>query len=98
MNEGNDYRVTKDEIYERYLKWSEGKPEILKEDLFRRPVVNRDVFENEVLVVNHLYFLFLKFDGRKTRHFIFYEANTFWKDPKGDLELAYSTYQVTANE
>ena len=81
-----------DEMYVKYLEWSEGKPDIAKEDLFQMPITNEDVYENEMLLVNHLYFLIVKYDEGIARYFAFYEANTFMKEENGDLDLVYSTY------
>ena len=90
--------MTREEVYEAYREWMQGEANFSIEDFFRMSVANRDVFENEMLVINHLYFLFLKYDTTNMKHFIFYEANTFLKDDAGDLTLIYSTYHVTIKE
>ena len=84
--------MTQDEIYNAYVIWSRGCPEIAKEELFRMPAANRDVYESANVLVNHLYFLIIKCTGVKTSPFVFYEANTFFKKTNGDLVLMYSTY------
>lgn len=86
--------MTQDEVYNKYVLWSEGKPELTEKDLFRMSVANRDVYENQNIVVNHLYFLFVKCVGVQSKVFVFYEENTFLKKMNEDLVLIHSTYII----
>ena len=86
--------MTQEEVYREYLRWSKGLPRISRKDLFRLSFANYDVYENADIVVNHLYYLFIKCAGEKADGFFFYEENTFIKEADGDLVLMCSTYYV----
>lgn len=89
--------MTRNEMYAKYLEWA-GTAAMTEEELFRTPIMNRDMFENETMVVNHLYFVATKFDGERVRCLVFYEANTFMKETNGDLRLTYSVVNLQDEE
>lgn len=86
--------MTQDEVYREYLQWSKGLPRISRRDLFRLSFANYDVYENADIVINHLYYLFIRYAEEKANAFFFYEENTFKKESNGDLEPMCSTYYV----
>lgn len=86
--------MTIEELYRQYLIWAGEEPELTQEELCQSPVLNKEVYENEELVVSHLYYLIVTCVGRKTKHFIFYEENTFCKIQDEDLVLIHSTYRI----
>ena len=88
--------MTIEELYRQYLNWAGEEPELTQEELCQSPVLNKEVYENEELVVSHLYYLIVNSMGRITRHFIFYEENTFRKTQDEDLVLVHSTYRIPA--
>lgn len=81
-------------MYEKYLEWDQRASKKSKEEMFHIPLGNYDVYEDQSIVINHLYYLIPGMDGEKDGAFVFYEANTFVKDGRGDLSLAYSTLGV----
>ena len=86
--------MTKDEMYAKYLEWTGGRYQLSKTEVFHMPVMNRDVYENQVLVINHLFYVIAENDGTNARYFVFYEANTFVKTENGDMTLIFSTYKL----
>lgn len=86
--------MTQDEIYQRYLKWEKGTHVYSREELFSSPSGNYDVYENEAILINRLYYLTPDFDGEHMRVFVFYEINTFLKDDDGDMLPIFSTYGI----
>ena len=88
--------MTKEELYRNYLAWHKGAEQMSVEELFQRPAANRDVFEDDKTVINHLYYLIVERDGECTRYFLFYEINTFEKTGGGDLTLIHSACRIPA--
>ena len=86
--------MTQEEVYREYLRWSKGLPRISRTDLFRLSFANYDVYENTDIVINHLYYLFIKCAGENASAFFFYEENMFKKEANGDLVPMCSTYYV----
>ncbi len=81
--------MTIEELYRQYLKWVGEKTELTQAGLCQSPVLNKEVYENEEMVISHLYYLIVNSKGRITRHFIFYEENTFHKTQDEDLVLVH---------
>ena len=86
--------MTIEELYRQYLNWVGGEPELTREELCQSPVLNKEVYENEEMVISHLYYLIVNSTGRITRYFIFYEENTFRKTQDENLALVHSTYRI----
>lgn len=82
--------MTREELYQSYLAWHRGAEPIGMDVLFQNTAANKDVFEDDKTVINHLYYLLLERDGESTRYFLFYEVNTFEKTAAGELVLAHS--------
>ena len=86
--------MTKEEIYGKYLDWHKGADALTLTDLFINPAANIDVFEDDKAIVNHLYYLIVEKYENVTRHFLFYEINTFEKTEHGGLNLLQSSYHL----
>lgn len=84
--------LTREELYEAYLAWLEGDSPCAQEEIFLCPVANQDVFEDETCVVNRLWYVVPARAGGRLRTFSFFEENLFYKDARGDLDLARSAY------
>lgn len=82
------------ELYRQYLNWVGGEPELTQEELCQSPVLKKEVYENEEMVISYLYYLIVKRIGNTTKHFIIYEENTFRKTQDGDFVLIHSTYII----
>ena len=84
--------VTKEELYNLYLEWAGDNPVLSYNDLFGFPITNIDVYEDEKIVINHMYYLIVRAEPNDSKHFLFYEANTFAKDVNGDLSLCRTLF------
>lgn len=82
--------MTQNEIYQKYLDWREGPAECSKEELFESVIGNKDVYEDENILLNYLFYQVREFSDGNFRCFSFYEANLFTKDNADNLELAHS--------
>lgn len=61
-----------------------------KERVTPVPLGNFDVWENETVLVNRLYYAVPSFEGRQFSCSFYYEENTFRKETNGDLILIRS--------
>lgn len=86
--------MTRKEIFAKYLEWSNEYAEMTEETLFQNPVLNREVYETQEVIVSHLYFLIVSCIDETSRSFVFYEENTLKKMGNGDLILLHSTYKI----
>lgn len=80
--------MTRDEIYAEYLTWA--KLPKSEQSLFDSAIDNHDVYEDENIVLNYLFYQVNEFSNDSIRRFAFCEANLFLKDDVGNLELVYS--------
>ena len=90
---GKGYPMTKDEIYRKYIEWANGAPGVEHNELFGKPAVSCDVYEDHNTVINHLYFLLVRRVGEKTSPFVFYEENVFEKLDSGDMRIVKTCYR-----
>ena len=86
--------MTKDEIYQRYLAWNNGENPLMCRELFKNPVANVDVFENDDIIINHLYYLVARAAKETSFCFVFYESNTFSKIGNGEVDLINSEFSM----
>lgn len=84
--------MTKEELYNLYLEWAGDNPALLDNDLFGFPITDIDVYEDEKIVINHLYYLIVRAESNDSKRFLFYEENTFAKEVNGDLSLCRTLY------
>ena len=58
------------------------------------PLGDHDVYEDEITLVNRLYYAVPSFESGKFHCFFFFEENTFRKEENGELTLLTSTRGV----
>lgn len=80
--------VTQEQLRARIAAWLEEEP--ARADFGCYPLAQHDVAEDAQKLVNRLYYVVPKFIPGCLDCFVFFEENTFHKDPSGDLTLAGS--------
>lgn len=83
--------MTKEELRQAFEAWRGHCAPLPPGRLPAVPIANRDVCEDGSQLINHLYFLIPDVSSGSLRYFLFFEENTFAKDPVGDLSLIRST-------
>lgn len=58
------------------------------------PLGDFNVMEDETALVNRLYYAVPRFENGRFSCFLYYEENTFHKEPNGDLKLVHSEYRA----
>jgi hypothetical protein len=86
--------LTKENVYQYYLKWKKGKNIWEVNDLFKSPSINMNIYENEKILINRLFYLIPDFWKSKLRVLVFYEENIFIKENGGDLRLIRSDLNI----
>lgn len=84
--------MTQQQLYSAYLAWLDGGDPLALEQLFRFPLGNRDVAEDQDSIVNRLYFAAPQFDGPTLRLFLFFEENHLRKAAGGELSVCHSAF------
>lgn len=87
--------MTEQELYIEYLKWEKGEIKKTPEELFEISFAEYDVYEDPWITINYRFFLVPQFYQQLWDFFVFYEANTFFKElPNGDQVLIHSTLRI----
>lgn len=97
MNKGSVI-LTKEEIYQGYLKWEKKPQKRTQDELFLWPFADYNLFENQAMMISRLYYLVPAFDGDRVHFFVFYEANTYLLDDENEARLVYSTLEIQRTE
>lgn len=81
-------------LYDCYLSWLGSKKPVPLQHLFDFPFANRDTYEDDSKVVNHLFFFIPDLSDEMPRCFFSFEENVFSKDEFGDLTLQRSSFHI----
>ena len=79
--------MTKEEVYQYYLQWKRGKKTLTMNEILNTPITNVNIFENEQMLTNRLFYVVTDFYENKLRVLIFYEENVFLKEINDELML-----------
>ena len=74
--------MTKEEVYQYYLQWKRGEKTWTMNEILNTPITNVNIFENEQMLTNRLFYVVTDFYENKLRVLIFYEENVFLKEKK----------------
>ena len=67
--------MTKEEVYQYYLQWKRGEKTWTMNEILNTPITNVNIFENEQMLTNRLFYVVTDFYENKLRVLIFYEEN-----------------------
>ena len=81
-------------LYSAYLSWLGSQEPVPLQHLFDFPFTNQDIYEDDSMVVNRLFYLVPDLSGPTPRCFFFFEKNVFSKDTLGDLTLQQSSFHT----
>lgn len=79
--------MTKEEVYQYYLQWKRGEKTWTMNEILNTPITNVNIFENEQMLTNRLFYVVTDFYENKLRVLIFYEENVFLKEINDELML-----------
>lgn len=84
--------MTKDQLYHLYLRANPVSEPVPQDSLFSFPTLNFDIYEDDHTIVNRLFYVLPL--QETSSMFIFFEDNSFAKNPHGGLSFAHSSLHV----
>ena len=89
--------MTKEEVYQYYLQWKRGEKTWTMNEILNTPITNVNIFENEQMLTNRLFYVVTDFYENKLRVLIFYEENVFLKEINDELMLVQDIWGIHEN-
>lgn len=86
--------MTKEEVYQYYLQWKRGEKTWTMNEILNTPITNVNIFENEQMLTNRLFYVVTDFYENKLRVLIFYEENVFLKEMNDELMLVQDIWGI----
>ncbi len=86
--------MTKEEVYQYYLQWKRGEKTWTMNEILNTPITNVNIFENEQMLTNRLFYVVTDFYENKLRVLIFYEENVFLKEINDELVLVQDIWGI----
>ena len=86
--------MTKEEAYQYYLQWKRGEKTWTMNEILNTPITNVNIFENEQMLTNRLFYVVTDFYENKLRVLIFYEENVFLKEKNDELMLVQDIWGI----
>lgn len=81
-------------MYQYYLQWKRGKKTLTMNEILNTPITNVNIFENEQMLTNRLFYVVTDFYENKLRVLIFYEENVFLKEINDELMLVQDIWGI----
>ena len=81
-------------MYQYYLQWKRGEKTWTMNDILNTPITNVNIFENEQMLTNRLFYVVTDFYENKLRVLIFYEENVFLKEKNDELMLVQDIWGI----
>ena len=81
-------------MYQYYLQWKRGEKTWTMNEILNTPITNVNIFENEQMLTNRLFYVVTDFYENKLRVFIFYEENVFLKEINDELMLVQDIWGI----
>ena len=69
--------MTKEEVYQYYLQWKRGEKTWTMNEILNTPITNVNIFENEQMLTNRLFYVVTDFYENKLRVLIFMKKMCF---------------------
>ena len=86
--------MTKEEVYQYYLQWKRGEKTWTMNEILNTPITIINIFENEQMLTNRLFYVVTDFYENKLRVLIFYEENVFLKEKNDELMLVQDIWGI----
>lgn len=86
--------MTKEEVYQYYLQWKRGEKTWTMNEILNTPITNVNIFENEQMLTNRLFYVVTDFYENKLKVLIFYEENVFLKEINDELMLVQDIWGI----
>ncbi len=86
--------MTLEEMYQYYLQWKRGEKTWTMNEILNTPITNVNIFENEQMLTNRLFYVVTDFYENKLRVLIFYEENVFLKEINDELMLVQDIWGI----
>lgn len=86
--------MTKEEVYQYYLQWKRGEKTWTMNEILNTPITNVNIFENEQMLTNRLFYVVTDFYENKLGVLIFYEENVFLKEKNDELMLVQDIWGI----
>lgn len=86
--------MTLEEVYQYYLQWKRGEKTWTMNEILNTPITNVNIFENEQMLTNRLFYVVTDFYENKLRVLIFYEENVFLKEMNDELMLVQDIWGI----
>ena len=86
--------MTKEEVYQYYLQWKRGEKTWTMNEILNTPITNVNIFENEQMLTNRLFYVVTDFYENKLRVLIFYEENVFLKEINDEFMLVQDIWGI----
>lgn len=86
--------MTKEEVYQYYLQWKRDEKTWTMNEILNTPITNVNIFENEQMLTNRLFYVVTDFYENKLRVLIFYEENVFLKEKNDELMLVQDIWGI----
>lgn len=81
-------------MYQYYLQWKRGEKTWTMNEILNTPITNVNIFENEQMLTNRLFYVVTDFYENKLRVLIFYEENVFLKEMNDELMLVQDVWEI----
>lgn len=81
-------------MYQYYLQWKRGKKTLTMNEILNTPITNVNIFENEQMLTNRLFYVVTDFYENKLRVLIFYEENVSLKEINDELMLVQDIWGI----
>lgn len=81
-------------MYQYYLQWKRGEKTWTMNEILNTPITNVNIFENEQMLTNRLFYVVTDFYENKLRVLIFYEENVFLKEINDELILVQDIWGI----
>lgn len=81
-------------MYQYYLQWKRGEKTWTMNEILNTPITNVNIFENEQMLTNRLFYVVTDFYENKLRVLIFYEENVFLKEINDELVLVQDIWGI----
>ena len=81
-------------MYQYYLQWKRGEKTWTMNEILNTPITNVNIFENEQMLTNRLFYVVTDIYENKLRVLIFYEENVFLKEKNDELMLVQDIWGI----
>ena len=81
-------------MYQYYLQGKRGEKTWTMNEILNTPITNVNIFENEQMLTNRLFYVVTDFYENKLRVLIFYEENVFLKEINDELMLVQDIWGI----